>query len=347
MKTSVTIKDIAEQLNLSRNTVAKALNGKYVPEATRIRVLNKAIELNYKSLNTKIVEKKEEKYKILLLACQPLNNLRFFYPIIKEIENYCFINKHDLFQFTYNTSISTFDALKDYIDNLNINGIIAIESFDSNFVNKLFKLNLPITFIDCCTNFSSFTGSYDIVETSNFTPIFDITKSLINQYNLKHFTYVGDETHCLSFQKRYHGMLCGLFSMGLSHTKDEDILKSDNFDYGNIEMLKSAIINLKYKTDCFICSNDFIARNICKALESFGKKIPDDAFVVGFDNVPESVASSPKITTVSSDSKEIGNKSIVTLINRIKNPNTSPILYTIKSSIILRQSTQREKKKLQ
>ena len=35
MKTTVTIKDIAEQLNLSRNTVAKALNGKYVPEATR------------------------------------------------------------------------------------------------------------------------------------------------------------------------------------------------------------------------------------------------------------------------------------------------------------------------
>ena len=53
MKTTVTIKDIAEQLNLSRNTVAKALNGKYVPEATRERVLNKAIELNYKSLSSK------------------------------------------------------------------------------------------------------------------------------------------------------------------------------------------------------------------------------------------------------------------------------------------------------
>lgn len=344
MKTSVTIKDIAEQLNLSRNTVAKALNGKYVPEATRIRVLNKAIELNYKSLNTKIEEKKEEKYRILLLACQPLNNLRFFYPIIKEIENFCFVNKHDLFQFTYNAGISTFDALKDYIDSLSIDGIIAIESFDYNFVNKLFKLNLPISFIDCCTNYSTFTGSYDIIETANFTPIFDITRSLINQYNIRHFSYVGDETHCLSFQKRYYGMLCGLSSMGLSHSKDEDILKSDNFDYGNIEMLKSAIINLREKTDCFICSNDFIARSICKALESFGKSIPEDVLVVGFDNVPESVASYPKITTVRSDCEAIGNKAVVTLINRIKNPNSVPILYTIKSSIVSRQSTIREEK---
>jgi len=339
MKTSVTIKDIAEQLNLSRNTVAKALNGKYVPEATRIRVLNKAIELNYKSLNTRIVEQKEEKYRILLLACQPLNNLRFFYPIIKEIENYCFVNKHDLFQYTYNASMSTFDALKDYIESLSIDGIIAIESFDYNFINKLFKLNLPISFIDCCTNYSSFQGSYDIVETSNFRPIFDITKALINQYHLKHFSYVGDETHCLSFQQRYQGMLCALSSMGLEHSKDEDILKSDNFDYGNIEMLKSVIVKLKQNTECFICSNDFIARNICKALESFGKSIPDDVLVVGFDNVPESVASYPKITTVSSDSKAIGNKAILTLINRINNPNSSPIVYTINSSIVYRQST--------
>lgn len=342
MKTSVTIKDIAEQLNLSRNTVAKALNGKYVPEATRVRVLNKAIELNYKSLNTKIVEKKEEKYRILLLACQPLNNIRFFYPIIKEIENYCFINKHDLFQYTYNASNSTFDALKDYIESLSIDGIIAIESFDYSFINKLFKLNIPISFIDCCTNYSSFQGSYDIIETSNFTPIFEITKSLISQYNLKHFSYVGDETHCLSFQRRYYGMLCGLSSMGLTHSKDEDILKSDNFDYGNIEMLKSAIVNLSNKTDCFICGNDFIARSVCKALESFGKSIPNDVLIVGFDNVPESIASHPKITSVGTDSKAIGNKSIVTLINRIQNPNSVPILYTVNSTIVYRESTQKE-----
>ena len=104
------------------------------------------------------------------------------------------------------------------------------------------------------------------------------------------------------------------------------ILKSDNFDYGNIEMLKRANVNLSHKTDCFIYSNDFIAISICKALESFGKSIPEDVLVVGFDNVPESVAAYPKITTESFDSKELGNKVIVTLINRIKSPSANPIL---------------------
>ena len=40
MKKGVTIQDIADALKLSRNTVSKALNGKYVPVRTRNAVLN-------------------------------------------------------------------------------------------------------------------------------------------------------------------------------------------------------------------------------------------------------------------------------------------------------------------
>jgi len=342
MKTTVTIKDIAEQLNLSRNTVAKALNGKYVPESTRERVMAKAIELNYKSLNFKANEIQEKKYRILLLACKPLNNIRFFSPIIRSIENYCYGNDYDLFQFTYNLSLANFDVLKEYIENLNVDGIIAIESFDHNLINKLFKLEIPITFIDCCTNIATLSSkNFDVIESSNFIPIFNITSKLISKYKISHFTYVGDETHCLSFHERYLAMISSLASNNIVHTKNDDITRNDNFDYGNIEMLKSEIVKLKYTTDCFICGNDFIARNICKALAELGKKVPEEVLVVGYDNVAESVASTPKITTVSTDPSTIGNTAIKTLIERIKNPEKTSIIYTVRSSIIERQSTLR------
>ena len=49
MAKCITIADIAQKLNLSRNTVSKALNGKHVPDKTKREVLQAAAELGYKS----------------------------------------------------------------------------------------------------------------------------------------------------------------------------------------------------------------------------------------------------------------------------------------------------------
>ncbi len=50
-----TIKQLAEELNLSRNTVAKALkNSNEVSSKTKQRVLNKARELNYNNINKEL-----------------------------------------------------------------------------------------------------------------------------------------------------------------------------------------------------------------------------------------------------------------------------------------------------
>ncbi len=88
MKKAVTIKEIAEQLNLSRNTVAKALNGQYVPEKTRELVLRKAQEMKYKSLNVSHIESGAKKYRILLVSGKPLNNMNYFVPLIKRITSF-------------------------------------------------------------------------------------------------------------------------------------------------------------------------------------------------------------------------------------------------------------------
>ena len=51
MKEKVSIQMIADELNLSRNTVSKVINNKDVPEQTRTRVINMAIKMGYKGFN--------------------------------------------------------------------------------------------------------------------------------------------------------------------------------------------------------------------------------------------------------------------------------------------------------
>lgn len=342
MKKAVTIKEIAEQLNLSRNTVAKALNGQYVPEKTRELVLKKAQEMNYKSLNLKRIEVGEHKYRILLVSGKPLNNMDYFVPIVSGIENYCFEKNYEFFQHTYNVSRTPFSGLADYVKEVRPDGIVAIECFDKNFILRLLNLDKPICFVDFTAYDMPLDKRCDIISTNDEKSVCDIVKLLISRHGASSFTFVGDRRHCLSFHERYMGMLKGIISLKSEHTKKDDILCSDeSFDYGSADAIKTEILKLKYRPDCFICCNDFVARNVCDALKSLNVRVPEDAMVVGFDNVSEATALKPGITTFSVDKDFLGRETMRTLVHRIENPRTPSRTITISTDTILRESTGR------
>lgn len=344
MRTVVTIKDIAEQLGLSRNTVAKALNGKYVPESTRNLVLAKARELNYKSINTETTDDNPPKRskRILLLSGKPLNNISFFVPIIKGIENYCYKDHHELFQYTYNADNMTFNSLSDHVKSLDVDGIIAIETFDKDFITKLINLKLPICFIDFAPTNSPISGNFDIVKTNNTKSIYSITRQLRKKHGIQKFCFVGDITHCMSFQERYFGMIQALAIEGIPHSKRDDILRSDNFDYGSIAAIKCEINKLRDRPECFICANDFIARSVCNTLQQMQISIPKQCMVVGYDNVAEAVAHTPSITSFECDKENIGNEAVAALLDRINHPQvTYTRSITVHPKAIYRTSTER------
>lgn len=344
MKTAVTIKDIAEQLGLSRNTVAKALNGQYVPETTRTLILNKARELNYKSINaTESAGVPHKSKRILLLSGKPLNNLNFFVPIIKSIENYCYTHHHELFQYTFIGNVMNFTSFMEYAKSLNVDGILAIETFDKDFISKLVNLGMPICFIDFApTSSIPITGNYDIIKTSDSKPIFSLVRQLLRNHDLTRFCFVGDITHCMSFQDRYFGMMQALSLDGIPHSRREDILRSDMFDYGSITAIKSEILKLRNVPECFVCANDFIARSVCNTLGAMQIDVPRQCFVIGYDNVAESYSATPTITSFGCDKECLGTEAISALLNRIDYAQyTYTRTITVHVKTVLRTSTER------
>lgn len=342
MRKAVTIKSIAEQLGLSRNTVAKALNGQYVPESTRECVLKKAQELNYKSMNLTHIALGKKKYKILLVSGKPLSNINYFIPLVKGIENSCYENNYDLFQLTYNVSTSPFAHLSEHVKELRADGIVAIECFDKNFIAKLVNLGLPICFYDFSADNVKSATKIDIIRTNDKSAVSEIVNLLHNKYKTERFTFVGDRKHCLSFYARYIGMRMGIMSFSDKHTVASDILCNDeSFPYGNPEAIKTEILKLRRIPDCFVCCNDFVARNVCHALSSLNIKVPNDVMIIGFDNIPEATALSPNITSFSIDKEFLGREMIRTLVQRIENPNIPSRMVTLRTEMILRESTDR------
>lgn len=331
MKT-ITINDIARELGLSRNTVSKVLNGKEMPEKTRKLVLAKATEMNYKQLSGET----NKHYRFLLLSAKPLTNINFFIPIIQTVENYCFERGYQLFQYVCQKKENE-KYLKDYIDDLNIDGLICIETFEAKFIEMILGFNIPVVFLDGAVDSKE---TYDIVIQDNYKTIKEEISRLIES-GIKSFGFVGDIKHCMSFNNRYEAMLIEIGKHDIIHDSSMDFLFEDGSDFYN-DISKMMIEIRKKKTLCetYVCANDFIARKFINALAMLHKYCPRDVKIIGFDNSSEAVSSKPYITTSGVVSNELGELLLSTLIFRIRSPERAKIKIVVNTKLIRHDSTE-------
>lgn len=338
MRKATTIKDIAEALGLSRNTVSKVLNGGAVPEKTREIVLRKASELNYKAINIEVEQQK--KYRILLLSGKPLSNFSYYITLVNAVENYCLKHHYEVFLYSYSSEITSLGSIRGHLKSLHIDGIVAIECFDPDFITFLCGLNIPTCYVDFPGVKFDFQDHHDLILCSDQKAVCEYVKSLIQNRRLRRFCFVGDYRHCLSFHERYLGMLRALYRSGIPHSQTSDILDSESaFDFGSVDALKQRISSFKTLPQCFVCCNDFVARMVARALLSMGKRIPEDAMVMGFDNTYISEGESPAITTFNVDKTYLGILATRTLIDRIEMPKSPTKTIMVDCDLIEREST--------
>ena len=86
-------------------------------------------------------------------------------------------------------------------------------------------------------------------------------------------------------------------------------------------------------------ANDQMALGLLRAFHEFGRHVPNDVLVAGFDNLPESAYFQPPLTTVEQDFDALGRQSIELLLEQIgdREPKTSSVL--IPARLIVRRSS--------
>lgn len=171
-----TIKQLAEELNLSRNTVAKALkNSNEVSSKTKQRVLNKARELNYNNINKELFSESGDvtspsnvnNGSILFLTKTYAPDSEFWTAVLTGIESILsnahyhlvigIMSESDLKKMDFPT------ALKDP----SIKGIILVEICDGAICNALLQYNLPIITVDLPKDYNPVLDMIDIVTMVN------------------------------------------------------------------------------------------------------------------------------------------------------------------------------------
>ena len=228
MAERITIQDIADALGLSRNTVSKAINNTGIlADATREKVLKKAIEMGYKQFSyvnipgigipgaDPVCTLSLKKNEIALLTANFINNSHFASTML------------DNFQRGISDSGYTFTMHRiqeNEIRNLQLPnsyniektaGIICVEMFNPKYCSMLCELGTPLLFVDSPASGLGEPLKADVLSMDNQSNIHVFVHEMARR-GKKRIGYIGNCMHCQSFFERFLGYRNAMYLCGLS-----------------------------------------------------------------------------------------------------------------------------------
>ena len=348
MADRVTIQDIADELGLSRNTVSKALNGADgLAEATRERIINKAMEMGYKQfVYTQLVTQYLDDTQGIFPALGDkrevavLSNAYLAAPHFSSLMLDGFQNELSHMGLTLNTHRVTQDNIESLtlpatLDLSRVAAIVCIEMFDWRYDEMICALDVPVLFVDGPARLHGENLPCDQLYMENTTQVMRLVNDMLGK-GYRRIGFVGNWEHCQSFFERY----CAFRNaMALADVPVEDrfIIK-----YNSVREIRHALRDLDELPDLFICANDFVALDLLMLLHGMGVDVPRDVMIAGFDDSAESRRSMPQLTTIHIHTQVMAFSAIQTLRTRIKEPSLDFRQVYTETELIYRASTKRE-----
>lgn len=349
MATKVTIQDIANELQLSRNTVSKAINNTGVlADATREKILRKAAEMGYKQFaylplfqedTAKAAEHSilpSDKREIAMLTTQFLSSSHFssmmldrFQSEIDHLHSGMTIHRISPIELKEKKLPSSLDIQRTA-------GIICFEVFDYDYAQMLCDLDVPLLFVDTPVMDMRPPLKADRLYMENRIEVQNAVAHMV-QRGKKRISFAGDKNHCQSFFERYMAYKDAVEYFGLTEGLSTCAMPSGQQNYP--VSLYETIRRFKTMPDAFVCANDFVAMDLVKALNELGYSVPDDIWVCGFDDSQEASYFAPRLTSIHIHGQIMGYTAANLLMTRIEEPSLNYRTVYTETNLILREST--------
>jgi DNA-binding LacI/PurR family transcriptional regulator len=343
-KKAATLSDIAAKSGVAAMTVSRVVNGTgYVSEQTRDRVLTAVKEMNYRR-NGLARNLKRQRTETVGLVLGDISN-PFATELANAVRESLNVRGYNLFicisEHSAREDIAAFESLVDH----NVDGIIVATRSNREGDIRLKEIadsNVPIVVIG--RDFRH--ESVDSISADNFTGGFEATQHLIDLGH-KRIGFLGAAFENRGSLKRLQGYLSALTKHNIP--VDERLITgrkesaSDVPGYSTeaigFEGMKRLLSLPKPPTAVF-ARNDFTAVGAISAVKEAGLEIPKDIAIVGFDDTPLAIHTSPSLTTVRQPMKIQGQIAAEMLLRRISGEDsTKSETRVLDCELIVREST--------
>lgn len=330
----VTMKDIADALNISRVTVSKAFNNQAgVSESLRELIFEKARELGYAKLPYQILEQPIEDQRTVSLIVSRPDSALFWTNIIhrmaQELSNYKVNLLYTYVPSTYTKSFS----LPSILQNGSVDGVVVLNVYDSEILGMVNALSVPKVFLDIVPSLSDRDLNGDLLLIEGFRTESEITNTLIQEGHTE-IGFVGDISYALTNLERYRGY-CDCMEKRKLVVRPEYCLtgRIDIFSYE--KELYSFLNQLKRWPTAFVCASDFVANFVQSYIDNNPQRVPHPVALSGFDNTGEYTNVAGRIITANVPTGLLGKRLALQLLFRSDHPESPHELTFIKPSIII------------
>tara|TARA_R110002033_G_scaffold69433_3_gene120789 strand:- start:1443 stop:2471 length:1029 start_codon:yes stop_codon:yes gene_type:complete len=338
LKKKITLQDIANILEISTSTVSRALqNNPRISETIRNKVLKTANELNYfiSKYPETVLPKKINAIGVIV----PKITYHLYAMAISGIEKVAEENNMHIIICQSDELYEREKNLTEELVKIGVSGLIvslAGETKDFNHFLELKEKNIPLVLFNRqCDEVVT-----DKVVIDNFKASYDATEHLLS-IGCKQISYIGGPEILQISNTRLMGYKQALNDVGMPY--DEKQIEYCSFTK---ESNLSAARKLLYSPnppDGIIAFSDQIAIAAMVAAKERGLKIPEDLAIIGFNNEPVDELLEPSLTSIDQPAFQMGCESAKLIFERISNQDKDNTHKVLKSELIIRNSTNRNK----
>ena len=271
----------------------------------------------------------------------------FFQPIVTALSGVCTANGYGLsigsvFSANGEERARQAMSLAHDLAKQRVGGVIfqPLESIpNAPSVNKriltVFKsAEIPVVLLDSDIVPPPDRSEYDVIGVNNYDAGRRVAVHMIAA-GAKRISFVSMPRPCYSIRHRFAGAQSVLASHGV-------LLKEmSELDATKVEEVRRFL--RKERPDGIICCCDTLAAFLKRTLEKLGKKVPNDMFLAGFDDVQHATIMTPALTTARQPCEKIAKEAFCALIERMKDPVLPAREILLTAPLVVRASTRRVK----
>jgi LacI family transcriptional regulator len=337
---NVTLKQIAEELNISITAVSKALKDyPDVSKVTKQRVLDLAKKLKYVPNSFAVSLRVKQSRTIGVII--PATVHHFFSSVIQGILNEA--EKKDYLVILLHSN-ENFELEKKQVDLLISKGVDGILiSLSNNTKNldhlkKIIDYKIPLILFDKIAK--SINCSKVIIDDKQAA--YDAVRHLIHK-GYKRIAHFRGDLNPQNSIDRFLGYKQALLDCNISYDSSLVYLCNNNSDFEDgYNNAKKLLDDHGKNVDAIFAITDVIAVGIIKYFTDHNIRIPEDVGLIGFSNWFMSSITSPSLSSVEQHGYEMGEKSAGLLFYEIEcklqNIFTAPQVFVLPAKLVIRES---------